>query len=94
MPNTIEKQQTGKLRQWALQDAKARFSKLVNQALSEGPQHITRHGLPAVVVLAEKDYAAMIADKRNLVDFLAQSPLKGVELGDLRDRDMGREVDL
>ncbi len=66
----------------------------LTKPLSEGRQHITRHGQPAVVVLAEKDYAAMIADEGNLVDFLAQSPLKGLELGDLRERDPGREGEL
>ncbi|MEA1970438.1 MAG: type II toxin-antitoxin system prevent-host-death family antitoxin, partial [Thermodesulfobacteriota bacterium] len=29
---------------WKLQDAKAKFSKVVDDALKTGPQHITRRG--------------------------------------------------
>jgi len=41
---------------WQLQDAKNRLSELVNRALSEGPQIITRHGAPTVVVMDFKDF--------------------------------------
>ena len=42
---------------WKLQDAKARFSELVDRALADGPQLVTRHGAKAVVVLAYDTYA-------------------------------------
>lgn len=42
--------------QWQLQDAKNRFSAVVDAALSGEPQHVTRRGRPAVVVLAEDEY--------------------------------------
>ncbi len=42
--------------QWALQDAKNRFSALVDAALRGEPQTVTRRGAPAVVVLAVDDY--------------------------------------
>ena len=29
---------------WQLQDAKAKFSELVQKAIDEGPQTVTRHG--------------------------------------------------
>ncbi|NJM44527.1 MAG: type II toxin-antitoxin system Phd/YefM family antitoxin [Brachymonas sp.] len=44
---------------WSLQDAKAQFSHLVESALHGRAQHVTRHGKPAVVVLAESDYIAL-----------------------------------
>jgi antitoxin Phd len=37
---------------WTLQDAKARFSELVNRAESDGPQLVTRHGKNTVVVIS------------------------------------------
>lgn len=37
---------------WKLQDAKARFSELVDRAMVDGPQVITRHGHEAVVVVS------------------------------------------
>ena len=42
--------------EWALQDAKNKFSTLVNAALAGEPQRVTRRGQPAVVVLAEQEY--------------------------------------
>ena len=38
--------------EWPLQDAKTRFSAVVNAALAGDPQRVTRRGKPAVVVLA------------------------------------------
>jgi prevent-host-death family protein len=40
-------------RVWKLEDAKARFSEVVNLAMSEGPQRVTRRGRPAVLVVAD-----------------------------------------
>lgn len=42
--------------QWSLQDAKNRFSAVVNAALDGSPQMVTRRGAPAVVVLSVDDY--------------------------------------
>jgi len=36
---------------WSLQDAKNRFSAVVEAALRQGPQAVTRRGRPAVTVL-------------------------------------------
>ena len=41
---------------WPLQDAKNRFSALVNAALGGEPQRVTRRGLPAVVVVSAEEY--------------------------------------
>lgn len=41
---------------WALQDAKNRFSAVVDAALAGAPQRVTRRGKPAVVVLAADEY--------------------------------------
>jgi prevent-host-death family protein len=37
---------------WSLQDAKNRFSAVVEAALRKGPQEVTRRGRPAVTVIA------------------------------------------
>jgi antitoxin Phd len=41
---------------WKLQDAKARFSEVVDRALHDGPQVVTRHGENAVVIVAYRDF--------------------------------------
>lgn len=42
--------------EWKLQDAKSKFSELVNEALAGKPQHVTRREQPVVVVLAADEY--------------------------------------
>lgn len=46
--------------QWQLQDAKARLSEVVEAAMRGEPQHITRRGKEAVVVLSEQAFEAML----------------------------------
>ena len=45
---------------WSLQDAKNRFSALVNAAIAGGPQCVTRRGEPVVVVLALDEYEHLL----------------------------------
>ena len=42
--------------EWQLQEAKNRFSAVVDAALAGVPQLVTRHGRPVVVVLAVEEY--------------------------------------
>jgi prevent-host-death family protein len=79
---------------WQLQDAKARLSEVVKKAAQEGPQHITLHGEPAAVVLSEVDYQHLRKRPKRFVDFIRNSPLKGVELDLTRDPGMPRKVSL
>lgn len=44
------------MRKWQLQDAKNRFSEVVNRALEEGPQTVTRHGKEVVVVVSKEEF--------------------------------------
>ncbi len=44
---------------WRLQDAKAQFSELVDNAMRGVPQHVTRRGKQAVVVLSEQEFEAL-----------------------------------
>ena len=39
------------MRSWQLQQARGQFSSLVDAALTEGPQRVTRRGRQAVVVV-------------------------------------------
>jgi antitoxin Phd len=79
---------------WALQDAKNRFSELVEQALRDGPQIVTRRGKDTVVVLSVEAFQNLTAQQESLVTFLRHSPLAGVELDLERQADYGREVSL
>lgn len=45
---------------WTLQDAKNRFSAVVDAALSGTPQEVTRRGKPAVVVVSAQEYRRLV----------------------------------
>jgi prevent-host-death family protein len=77
---------------WQLQDAKNRFSEVVEKALTEGPQHITRHGRPAVVVLAESEYRKLPKPRRSLGEYLLSAPKVDIEIE--RAKLKLRDVDL
>lgn len=81
---------------WALQDAKARFSELARLALNEGPQHVTLHGKPALVVLSEAEYGKLQgkpAKKKTWGDLFRNSPFPPTKLNLTRSRDTGRTLE-
>jgi prevent-host-death family protein len=81
------------MRTWTLQDAKARFSQLVTEALKGVPQRVLRRGLPAVVVLSAASYDELTKPKETLVDFFARSPHREIALDVNRSKDGSRDVD-
>lgn len=83
------------MRQWALQDAKARLSELVRLASEHEPQAITLRGAPAVVVLSREDYERLTRPRESLVAFMRRSPLYGEDALEFpRDQSLTREMDL
>ncbi len=62
---------------WQLQEAKNRFSEVVNLALTEGEQTITRHGKPVVVIRPvgpKSKQRSRLKRKESLLDVLQSCP--------------------
>lgn len=74
---------------WQLQEAKNRFSEVVDLALSEGPQTITRHGRVTVVIVAAGQYTRE-THREKLSTVLRECPAKGWKVS--RDKDAGRTI--
>ena len=79
---------------WTVQDAKNRFSEVVEHALRDGPQTITRRGKETAVIVSVSAFRELAGAKGDLVQFLRNSPLAGAELDIGRRREFAREVDL
>jgi antitoxin Phd len=77
---------------WKLQDAKARFSELVQRALDEGPQTVSRHGKDVVVVISAEQFELMRKRQISLRDLLRSAPWHELEIE--RDKSPAREIDL
>ncbi len=79
---------------WQLQEAKNKFSQVVNEALVKGPQVVTRRGEEVVVIISKEEYGCLKKSQSNLSEFFRRSPLVGVELDLERDRTYPRDVEL
>jgi prevent-host-death family protein len=79
---------------WQLQDAKSKFSQLVDKAMLHQPQIVTKRGHEAVVVLSFEDYKKMTKPDSDLVSFFRNSPFFDTDLDLRRNKDLPREMDL
>jgi antitoxin Phd len=70
---------------WQLQEAKNKFSEVVEAALNDGPQVITRRGADTAIVLSYADYRRLLLTQKKLSEFFRESPLVGVDLDLTRD---------
>ncbi len=70
------------MKTWPVQDAKARFSELLDTCLREGPQIVTRRGAEAAVLVPAVVWRRMrSAAKPSLKDLLlAENPRAELEL--------------
>ena len=79
---------------WQLQEAKNKFSNLVDSAQKHGPQIVTKHGKDAVVVLSIEEYNKLIKPKTSLVQFFQNSPLAQEEIDFERSKEQPRDIEL
>jgi antitoxin Phd len=79
---------------WQIQEAKSKFSEVVDRAMEEGVQVVTRRGKKAVVVLPYAEYERLTRGSGSLVQFLLESPLAGSELAIERDQRPPRQVEI
>jgi prevent-host-death family protein len=49
---------------WQLQEAKARFSELIDETLEKGPQVVTRRGIDTAVVVSIDEWRKLKDEKR------------------------------
>ena len=79
---------------WTVAEAKAKFSEVIQRAATEGPQTITRNGREAAVVVGAKEWQRKTKRVGTLVEFFANSPLRGSGLKLRRIKGRLRKIDL
>lgn len=78
-------------------EGKNKFSQLVKDAANGEPQVITKNGKETAVVISFEEYQRVRKDRRPLVEFLLDNPMRkdGIELDLERDKDATyRDLDL
>ena len=73
---------------WTVAEAKAKFSEIIERALSDGPQTITRNGRTTAVVVGAEEWQRKTKRVGNLAEFFAESPLResGLKIRRLNER--------
>jgi antitoxin Phd len=66
--------------EWQIQQAKARFSEMIERARREGAQTVTRHGKRVAVLIPLEEYRRLFGGAKGLKALLAAAPLQGVEI--------------
>jgi len=69
---------------WQMTDARHRLGEVVDRALREGPQRVTRRG-EAVIVLSETDYQRLRGQRKSFKAHLMEGP-------DFEDLDLERDT--
>ncbi|MEO8248466.1 MAG: type II toxin-antitoxin system prevent-host-death family antitoxin [Burkholderiales bacterium] len=79
---------------WQVQEAKNRFSELIDKALAEGPQVVTRHGRPVVKVVAASKAPEPSAAEDGLAEALLPAPrIDGLDASPRRSRKTALDLD-
>ena len=78
--------------QWRLAKTKNRFSEVINKALSEGPQKVTRRN-DTVIVLSQDDYEKLTGKQPGFKDFLLNHTPKLKDLDLKRDKTPMRDIE-
>jgi len=68
-----------------LQEAKNKFSQVVENALQNGVQVVRKHGVEVAVVLSYAEYRKLVRPQKKLSEFFRESPLVGVDFDLSRD---------
>ena len=75
-----------------LQDAKNRFSAVVEAALAGRPQEVSRRGKPAVVILSAAEYQRLLtaaqASRDSFASHIAAFPADPAPRAEVRPRDV------
>ena len=82
------------MEQWTVAAAKAKLSRVIEQALAGAPQVITRNGKEAVVVVSAAEWRQWTERKGTLADFLKASPLRnsGIAAGRIKGKLRGADL--
>ena len=77
---------------WQLQEAKNHFSEVVERAMKDGAQTVTKHGKPAVMIISVEDYQRSVAPRKSLIQLLRECPEDLAEIIGTRSKEPARTV--
>jgi antitoxin Phd len=79
---------------WQIQEAKAKFSEVIEEASRKGYQTITKRGEPIAIIISKREFDKITQSDGSLLEFFMSAPFSDIELDIQRSRDLPREIDL
>ena len=79
---------------WQLQEAKAKFSEVIEKTLADGPQIITRRGEPVAALVPIAQWEKLSGSQESFFDFCRRNAGIGDGLELKRAKDLPRKVRL
>lgn len=80
---------------WQLYEAKQRFSEVIDLAITDGPQIVTRNGKEVAAIISIEEHRKQAEPPMRFKEFLLSGPFAEFEDSDFeRPRDLPREVEL
>lgn len=79
---------------WQLQEAKAKFSQLIEETKIYDHQTITKNGEPVAVIMSKKEFDKLTRSKTLLLDFFKAAPFQDFDLDLKRSQDLSRDLEL
>jgi antitoxin Phd len=81
------------MQSWSVRDAKAKFSRLLQASVAQGPQRITNRGTEVAVLVSVEEWRRLQAAARpTLKDLLLSDDARGDFVTPLRGRDRRRPI--
>ena len=88
------KKNSSRKKKWQIQEAKARFSEVIHEALLHGPQVITKNGEPIAYLVAKEEFDQATLPKKSILEVLQSCPYPELEIDFSRQKDTMRDIDL
>ena len=77
---------------WQIQEAKSKFSRVINLAIAGEPQEITKNGTTVAYIVSSKAYRAM--QRPSFKEVLRRYPYPDADLIFERSKDESRDIEL
>ena len=77
---------------WQLQEAKNHFSEVVERAIKDGAQTVTKRGKPVVMIILVEDYQKSVTPRKSLIELLRECPEDLTEIIGSRSKEPARSL--
>lgn len=82
------------MKKWQIQEVKTKLSEIIQKAVNDGSQEISVKGKTMAVIISINQYVDLISPKSSFVQFLQNSPLRGLKIDLERDKSSCQEIEL